>query len=187
VTQNQARRDARSRMQTAGRHAPRRTCRRCREPPACPASRSCRTDQAEPQTAAPPRSCSVHSPDERWSMRRPACPRLPDSGRLRPSSKDRAAAGRGRWRPHSRKRSAMHAITISNIACRTRSRIAPTSFLPGERNTCSRKSHCRCCRGDPHDAHAGLPSRPRHGRWRRRWRRWRRSRGALRWRWWRRW
>jgi hypothetical protein len=124
---------------------------------------------------------------ERWSMRRPACPRLPDSGRLRPSSKDRAAAGRGRWRPHSRKRSAMHAITISNIACRTRSRIAPTSFLPGERNTCSRKSHCRCCRGDPHDAHAGLPSRPRHGRWRRRWRRWRRSRGALRWRWWRRW
>ena len=134
-------------MQTAGRHAPRRTCRRCREPPACPASRSCRTDQAEPQTAAPPRSCSVHSPDERWSMRRPACPRLPDSGRLRPSSKDRAAAGRGRWRPHSRKRSAMHAITISNIACQTRSRIAPTSFLPGERNTCSRKSHCRCCRG----------------------------------------
>jgi len=46
-------------------------CRRCRVPPACPASRSCRADQAEPQTAAPPRSCSAHSPDERWSIATP--------------------------------------------------------------------------------------------------------------------
>ena len=35
---------------------------------------SCRTDQAEPQTAAPPRSCSAHSPDERWSIATPAVP-----------------------------------------------------------------------------------------------------------------
>ena len=66
-TQSHARRDARSTTQAA-RHAPRRTCRRCRAPPACPASPSCRTGEAAPQTAAPPRSCSAHSPDERWSI-----------------------------------------------------------------------------------------------------------------------
>ncbi len=78
--------------------------------------RSCRTDQAEPHTAAPPRSCSVHSPNERWSIATPAVPRLPDSGRLRPSSKDRAAAGRGRWRPRSRKRSPTHAPSPSRTS-----------------------------------------------------------------------
>ena len=70
---------------------------------------SCRADQAEPQTAAPPRSCSAHSSDERWSIATPAAPRFPDSGRPRPSSMDHAAAGRGRWHPRSRTRSPTHA------------------------------------------------------------------------------
>ena len=98
------------------RHAPRRTCRQCRGPPVCPASRSCRTDQAEPQIAAPPRSCSAHSPDERWSIATPALPRFPDSGRPRPSSKDHAAAGRGRWRPRSRTRSPTRAPSPSRTS-----------------------------------------------------------------------
>jgi hypothetical protein len=67
-------------MQAAGRHARRRTYRRYRGPPACPALRSCQADQAEPQTDALPQSCSAHSPDERWSIATPAVPRFPGSG-----------------------------------------------------------------------------------------------------------